>query len=353
MCMMEDRKGHLWFGTGNGLDKYDGYRFRHFRFDPADPSSLPKNQVISLWEDSDGIIWVGTTEGTCSFDPLTEKFTRLERGPSNPYAFKYAQSFNQDAEGNLWVGGSFTGELRQIERKTGRFSVVNYADMLKPDAGSGAAEGFSLIILAKDRAGTLWVGSPYGLHRLSLTPCGKGEPADVSFTNYRHDPADPNSLSHNRVTGIHEDSKGVMWVGTHGGGLNAFDQKKGKFTRFLPASGKPLETGGELRSGITEDAAGNLWIGSSQGLYRADPERKAFSLFLHDPSYIQSISANHVFAVLRDKAGILWVATPEGVNKLDPHRKPFRLFRHDPHKPGSLSHNRVSWSCYIWLETFI
>ncbi|MFD3003317.1 two-component regulator propeller domain-containing protein [Pontibacter toksunensis] len=356
MCMMEDRKGHLWFGTGNGLDKYDGYRFRHYRFDPADTSSLPKNQVISLWEDSGGIIWVGTTESTCRFDPLTEKFTRLERNPGNPHAFKFAQSFNEDTEGNLWVGGSFSGELRQIDRKTGRFSAVDYADMLKPDVDSGEEAVFSLVILAKDRAGTLWVGSTYGLHRLNLTPRGADEPADVSFTHYRHDPNDPGSLSHNGVTDIFEDSKGVLWVVTLAGGLNAFDRKTGTFTRFLPVSGKPLEIAGEVRSGITEDAAGNLWVGSSHGLYRADPERKTFFPFLHDPGDIRSISADNIYAVLRDKAGILWVATPEGVNKLDPHRKPFRLFRHEPLNPGSLSYNRISAICedregVVWVGT--
>lgn len=146
--------------------------------------------------------------------------------------FKYAQSFNEDSEGNLWVAGSFEGELRQIDRKTGRFSTYNYAAMLGdiPDSLKGTQ---SLYITYKDSRGTLWVGNFAGLHRLNLTPQGKGKSSKVSFTHYRHDPNDLNSISHNGVSGIYEDSRGILWVATMNGELNAFNQKSGKFTGYI------------------------------------------------------------------------------------------------------------------------
>lgn len=88
MKVMQDRKGYLWFGTGSGLDKYYGYRFANYKFDPFDSTSLPKNQVFTLWEDKEGIIWVGRSEGISKFNPHTETFTRLERSAANPYAFQ-------------------------------------------------------------------------------------------------------------------------------------------------------------------------------------------------------------------------------------------------------------------------
>src|SRR5699024_1960560 len=134
---------------------------------PLDSTSLSKNQVLTLWEDKHGIIWIGTTESTCKFDPRTERFTRLGKSRDNPYAFNYAQSFGEDTDGNLWVGGSFAGELRQISRETGKFSSTNYADMLEPKKGKKNLE--KLYVIYKDKKGTLWIGSPAGLHRLNLT----------------------------------------------------------------------------------------------------------------------------------------------------------------------------------------
>jgi signal transduction histidine kinase/ligand-binding sensor domain-containing protein/DNA-binding response OmpR family regulator len=355
MYMMQDRKGYLWFGTGNGLDKYDGYRFTNYKFDPHDSTSVPKNQVFMMWEDSDGMIWVGTSEGTCKFNPRTEKFTRLEKSTDNPYAFKFAQSFNEDAEGNQWVGGSFAGELRQIDRETGKFSATNYAAMLRPLSGSNPNTS-NLHVTFRDKSGTLWVGSPFGLHRLESTPQRGGKPSKVSFTHYRHDPSDSNSLGGNRVTGIYEDRKGILWVMTLEGVLNAFDPKSGKFTRFEPDPENPLQIYGLLGTGITEDLAGNLWIGTLNGLYKLDKERKVFTAYFHDATDPGSIINNAIISLLVDKAGILWVATMGGVDKLDPNKKPFELYRHDPSNPRSLSHNSVAAICedkegVVWVGT--
>ncbi len=342
MYIMQDRKGYLWFGTGNGLDKYDGYGFINYRFDPYDSTTVPKNQVFMMWEDSLGKMWVGTSEGTSIFDPRTEKFTRLERSAANPYAFKYAQSINQDGAGNMWVGGSFEGELRQVDRNSGRFSAKNYAKMLI-DGKEGQGEGaVNLHVGYKDREGVFWIGSPHGLHRLNLTPTGPGKPAEVSFTHYRHDPANPNSISHNTVTSILEDHKGILWIMTKAGILNAFDRKTGKFTHYNPNPHQPLDIYGLLVSGLAEDLEGNLWIGAFNGLYKLDKERKAFTSLFHDPTDPGSISSNAIVSLLVDKAGILWVATMAGVDKLDPNKKPFRLYRHRDSNPHSLSHNSIA-----------
>ena len=110
--------------------------------------------------------------------------------------------------------------------------------------------------------GTLWVGSPFGLHRLNLISQGVGKHSKVNFTHYRHNPADSNSLSHNNITGIYEDHKGILWIMTLEGVLNAFDPESGKFTRYHPDPGHSLQLYSQLKTGITEDMEGNLWIGT-------------------------------------------------------------------------------------------
>ncbi len=342
MYILQDSKGYLWFGTGNGLDKYDGYQFTNYRFDPYDSTTLPKNQAFMMWEDSVGKMWVGTSEGTSIFDPATEKFTRLEKSTSNPYAFKYAQSINQDGAGNMWVGGGFEGELRMVDKNTGKFSATNYAKMLSEGTEKALEGALNLHVGFKDKEGVFWIGSPNGLHSLNLSHARPDKPLEVSFTHYRHNPANPNSISHNWVTGIFEDHKGVLWIMTQAGILNAFDRKTGRFTHFNPNPDEPLNIYGLLISGLAEDQEGNLWIGSFNGLYKLDKERKNFTAFFHDPANPNSISNNAIVSLLVDKAGILWVATMDGVDKLDPNKKPFRLYRHDASNPYSLSNNSIA-----------
>ena len=344
--IMQDRKGYIWFGTANGLDKYDGYHFTTYKFDPDDSTSLPRNNVITLYEDKEGIIWVGTDEATSKFDPYTETFTRLDRSRANPFAFKFAQSFNEDAEGNLWAASSFEGELRQIDRKTGKFSAYNYSEMLgaTPD---NLKNKLRLWVIFKDRKGTIWIGSPTGLHRLNISSQGKGKASKVSFSHYRHDPNDPNSISYNVVTGIYEDRSGILWIVTKDGGLNAFNQKSGKFTLYKYPSTMPFTFYGEVENELTEDFDDNIWIGAGNGLYKMDKERKVLTVFVHDYTDHGSISNNYIFSLRTDKSGILWVATPEGIDKLDPHRKPFGLYRNDAYNPHSLSQNKVA---AIWED---
>jgi ligand-binding sensor domain-containing protein/two-component sensor histidine kinase len=353
MTIMQDRKGYLWFGTGTGLDKYDGYRFTNYKFDPRDTTSLTKNQVFTLWEDRYGLIWVGTSEGTCRFDPRTETFTRLVKSAVNPYAFTYAQSFNEDREGTLWVGGGFAGELRQMDRKTGQFFATNYADQLGTDPSTDQRIHLTL----RDKSGTLWVGSPTGLHRLNLTPAGSGKPSRVSFTHYRHDPANSNSLSQNFVTGLYEDRHGVLWVVTSEGVLHAFDRRSGQFTRYPLDPTRKLDLFRKLRTGIAEDPEGNLWVGTFQhGLYKVSKDRSLITHFTNNSADPGSIINNSIVSLVVDRSGILWAATLQGVIKLDPNRKPFRVYRHNPVIAHSLSQNNIAAICedhlgVLWVGT--
>jgi len=103
-CMMEDKKGYLWFGTEDGLNRYDGYGFKVYKFDPADTASLAQNYITALYEDSDGLIWIGTEgQGLSKFDPATEKFT--EYFPKeNRDTYRSVSTINEDSEGRIWVG---------------------------------------------------------------------------------------------------------------------------------------------------------------------------------------------------------------------------------------------------------
>ncbi len=170
-CMIQDRAGYLWFGTYNGINRYDGNRFIAYKHDPENPNSISSGTVQALCEDKDGNIWIGTSLG-----------------------------------------------LDKFERATGSFSHVY--------PRSPATEGyFSRYVLAlcEDPSGTLWIGTADGLVRFDRS---SGE-----LRTFRHDSADPGSISNTYIHALLEDRRGSIWVGT-GNGLDRWDNKTGKFIHY-------------------------------------------------------------------------------------------------------------------------
>ena len=220
--VVQDRDGFMWFGTANGLNRYDGYTFVEFRHNPADPDSIGGNAVNVLYADPDGSLWVGGRgAGLSVFDPRSQRFTRFRHDPGNPFSLSNdsPRSIFQDRLGALWIGTE--GGLNRLDNR-GLGTFARY--MQDPDAVR-TRDNFILAI-TEDRAGTLWVGTAAGLHRLDRQT--------GAFVAYRHDPADPRSLSRGRVFELLADQLGALWVATDGGGLSRLDNASGngRFTRF-------------------------------------------------------------------------------------------------------------------------
>ncbi len=345
LAIYQDSKGYLWFGTEDGLNKYDGYSFTKYRFDPFDVKSLAQNSIYTIWEDKDGFIWVGTFEGLCRFDRRTEKFSRFKPSPVAKFSDPNITAVNEDSDGMIWAG-SFGG-LCRFDRQKGIFL---------PD--SFGIQGVTCI--KKDKTGTLWIGSFTGFYKMNLST-RKGKLAEVSFIPYQYDPDDPNSLSSNSVRSIFEDHEGKLWLATDNG-INSFDRKTGMFTRYQhdPKNIYTISTNQAewLGTFIQEDLEGNLWIGTAEGLNKLSVDRRVFTAYRHNPEDASSLSHNVVISLHIDSAGILYAGTQGGkLNKANLNPKPFGLIRRDPKNINSLSSNEVTAiledsSGFIWIGTF-
>ena len=261
-AIMQDSKGYIWFGTWDGLNKYDGYTFTKYRFDPFDPNSISQNFIYTIFEDNHGVIWVSTFEGLCKFDRATEKFTRYKPSPKARFADPNIGVINEDSDGMIWVGSDSSG-LCRFNRQTGKFLAETFdLDYCRRLQGDLAWDAINCIY--KDRAGTLWVGNTTGLHNIKLTAAKAGQPSGYSITHYRHDPFNPDSLSGNIVTSVFEDKAGIIWVATNNG-LNSLDKKTGSFKRYQhdPKNIQSISNNNSFSwggRGIKEDQQGNLWI---------------------------------------------------------------------------------------------
>ncbi len=157
----------------------------------------------------------------------------------------------------------------------------------------------------EDATGNLWVGTlGGGLNRL--------EPDIGRFTRYRHDSANPYSLSDDNVTAILDDGRGGLWVGT-GGGLNHFDPTTGHFTRYRHDPADPASIGGDAVATLLRDGAGVLWTGvAGAGLYQFDEARGQFTGYRSNPADPNGLRSGNVVALAETSPGQLWVATYGG-----------------------------------------
>ena len=187
-AIMQDRKGYIWFGTWDGLNKYDGYTFTKYRFDTFDPNSISQNFIYTIFEDSHGTIWVSTFEGLCKFDRTTEKFTRYKPSPKARFADPNIGVITEDRDGMIWVGSWSTGVCR-FNPQTGKFlpDSINL-DYPRSADNKTTWPADAVECIYKDRAGGLWVGNTTGLHNIKLSAAKAGQPSGYSIKHYRPGP---------------------------------------------------------------------------------------------------------------------------------------------------------------------
>lgn len=281
--MLADRNGYIWAGVWTkGLDRLDPKTgiFTHYRHNPLVPNSLSDDVVTALLEDHNGNSWVGTHKGLNLFHPETGTFTRYEHDPTNPQSISdnKVRGLYQDRQGGIRVGTGSPWES-------------------KPEKG--------------------------GLNRF--------DPKSGTFERFLHDLENPFTLVSNWVRAIHEDSRGMFWVGTFGDGLHRMDRKKGTFERLpydpenLNKLSRPYVDKARQNDGVIiihEDHAGAVWIGTyDSGLNRYDPKTGKVKPYQKSSVETTGLDDNNIWSVHTTKEGTLWFGTANGnLFRVDPER---------------------------------
>jgi PAS domain S-box-containing protein len=345
LAVLQDSAGFMWFGTINGLNRYDGYNIVEYRNDPADPHSLSNNSVEDLYEDRFGTLWVATRSGLNAFDRRTERFTRYLHDPENPDSLsnETVLMIYEDQSGALWIA-TLDG-LNRFDHATGTFTAYHH-DPDNPNTLSNS----SIRAIHEDQSGVLWVGTIDGLNRFDR--------ATGTFTAYRHDPEDPQSLSHSSIYGVYSDHSGALWIATDGGGINRFDQTTGNFTTYRHDPNEPNSLGNDQVDGFFEDATGALWVSTfGGGVSVIDPDRETVTTLRHASDNPASLSHDTVSDMTADRSGSIWLATQGGgVDVYSPWQQAFTNYQRDNDVANSLASDTV-WSVYedregvLWIGT--
>jgi diguanylate cyclase (GGDEF)-like protein len=347
LSIFQDSDGLMWFGTENGLNRYNGYEFKQFRRDRGNPLALRSGVIHDLAEDPQGDLWIATDGGGAGrLDRNTGQVTsyRHTPGDSNSIAGNAVRTLLTDADGAVWLGVRGAG-LDRFDRRTESFTHYRFG------AGSAQAATVNEIhALYRDSGGSLWVGTDGGLGRLDIE---SGE-----FELFVHDAADESSISGNSIRSVLEDSDGYLWVGTDGAGLNRFDRDTGQVLRFRHDAGDVATISGNHISAIFEDSDSRLWLGTTRCLNLLDRATGQFARYVHSSVDPSSLGEDTVTQIFEDRSGILWIGTRyRGLSKWNPRSwhygfDPARRITGVDNRQPNITSFALDSSGVLWVGTF-
>ncbi|MCO7224403.1 two-component regulator propeller domain-containing protein [Pleionea sp. CnH1-48] len=302
---MQDTDGFLWFGTEAGLNRYDGYQFKHFLHDSNDPTSISDNSITALWQDNQGFIWVGTAQGLNRFDPKTNQFSyvQLDNSESESSNKKlFVKNVIGSNNGLLWVGSVYA--LYQLNTNTGK--VNKYTLDAKNSNSISDSSTHSILV---DRSGRSWIGTAEGLNLYN--------PATNDFTRYLYGEGyskKSSNIDGLKVNAIFESKQGQIWAGTESG-LYLFDSNTDRFNSFTIKNGHSDADLDLDVSSIVQDGQGHIWLGTKQsGLCLLYTVTQECQLFKHEKNNEGSLNNSKISDLYLDQQGRIWVASFSGLN---------------------------------------
>lgn len=337
-CMIQDHQGFMWFGTWNGLCRYDGYSFETFNSDIAKSNSLKNDFIYSLKEDSHHNIWVGTREGLQVFLYGRSTFHVPELARHSGIL----KSDIRDLE--IWNDSTL---LLATSQGLGVYRILNREGELEPMTIH--KDQFEInepinAVLA-DREDNIWLGTDRGVLRIS----SRGE-----MERFRFEESDPYSLTADHVLSLYEDAQGAVWIGTEVG-LNRV-MANDRFERFYHFADQSNSLVHNAVMDITESASGDLLLATLGGFSVFSSNRESFTNYVYEFGVDRSLSNDFLNCVWEDRQGNIWIGTERGgINFFNASQNRIEHFEHEEGNPQSLSLSTINSvfedDRFLWIGT--
>ena len=309
-CILQDTRGFIWFGTDDGLNRFDGANFTIFRNQPGNPFCISGNMVTDLLEDKNGILWIATGDGGLTrYDyrrSPKEQFVQYKHLPADPNSIpvNILNALLEDRDGNIWIATSGAGVLK-FDKKSERFIT------------GALAPTSTCLDLEFDDHGIIWVGRQGGgimkinprTHEFSMDP------------RYQHLYA---TLPHKTVTALYADEEKNIWFGSWDRVLYRYNKAKQAEEVFQKTKAPWSFANDEIIS-FKQDKTKNLWMGGrDSGLHIYDKKLKRFYNYQYDPSREGTIADNKINCIYIDRSGVIWIGTNKGVSIHNPAQQQFQ-----------------------------
>jgi len=309
-CFAEDLKGNIWVGTyfGKGIYIYDKKKNIFKLLSPTNPSQGGSNSddTYAIHRDIDGNMWVSNgLNGLGKWNEKTGKFIfYLNHQISDTITVEsnIINAIDEDSKGNLWLATAFG--IQKFDRKLEKFTTYP----LRTEGLSSRRSHLNFVQnLLVDGDSTIWVGGGTGFFKMTFDK--NGNAVTKVFPSIL---SDSTTLSYSQIFTLYKDSKGYIWVGTFGGGLNKFDPKTEKFVRYSEKKG----LANNVVYGMLEDDLGRLWISTNSGISELDPASGKFMNYTINHG-LQSNEFNQG-AYFKDSEGIFYFGGVNGFNMFYP-----------------------------------
>ncbi|MFO7722005.1 MAG: two-component regulator propeller domain-containing protein, partial [Bacteroidales bacterium] len=368
-CIMQDRFGFLWFGTWDGLNKYDGYSFAIWN----EENGLSSQNIQALLEDHDGLIWIGTEDGLNVYDRAKDQISIFRHDHRNESSLVHnrIRSLCLDKQGDIWIGTN--RGISHYQKKTGKFinyrhdiskssSLINnwindifcdhrgdiwiatFKGLEKFDKPSKSFVHFnrstgwdSIAMLPvycidqnpKDQS--LWLGTQNGLYQLGL------QDKRANHVVLNPDPTIPEYLIYNLMF----DDKGLLWVGTARDGVIICDTALHSLVRLKNLKDNPQSISSDQVYSLYQDDAGIIWIGTYSGLNKYDRNSSKFRHYRQITGDPSGLLSDVVFGFFEDDDGTVWVGSENGINLFNPEKGTFSLLKDQSGHPTPLINGLV------------
>lgn len=317
---MQDKRGFIWFGTEDGLNRFDGSHFVVFRHQPSQLSGLSGNIITDLLEDKEGVLWIATEDGGLNrYDyrlPPKEQFRQFKHRPNDTTSIpvNVINSMLEDTMGNIWLATSGASVLR-FNKKISKFDNI-------------VKVGRTVYDLCMDGKGIIWGGREGG-SILKINPSNSHYEVQKEYENFYL------KLPHVVVTSLFKDSKDNMWFGSWDKALYRYNSVTKKEEVFS-SSRSPFSFGKDEAISFNEDAHQRIWIGGkNNGLYLYNRKNNQFYNFRHDPSKEGSLANNTINCIFNDRSGNVWLGTNRGINIYRPFLQQFTQIFLPPTSAGN------------------
>ncbi len=356
-AIYEDSRQNLWIGTyGDGLNRFvwDNEQFIHYQSDKTNPNSLSNNKINAICEDSNGYLWIGTNDGLNQLNLNTimdsqsseQFFTHYhhEDGNMNSLSNNEILSLCYMPNQELWIG-TYGGGLNYMV--IGPDSSITFKSIQNEDKNINSPCNNSIWSISADHLNQnlIWIVNSDDLESIDLNT-GK-------FTHYNSHPQGSGILNNPRVLSIN--SRLDIWVGTTNSGLIRFDRKTNSFYNYKYNANDITSLSKNNILSLFEDREGILWIGAKGGGINKITRKK----FIHYKNFVGSgnlITSNSIWSIFQDKNGLIWLGSEDGLNCLNPKTDQFTIFQKDGNNTRSISDNSI-YSIYedregmFWIGT--
>lgn len=324
--IFQDSRGYMWFGTQEGLNKYDGIKFTVYQPKYNDPHAMSSGWALSISEDNNGDIWIGTRDGVNVLDVNAGKFRSysVSSGDSSINDMM-ARVVYKDQQGTMWVGTR--KGLNQYISSEKRFKHYSFI-------GTPENPTVDVVAISEDITGALWLGST----RQGLMRFDTQTETLSNLTNQFPNIATDVQVS---VRSLYIDEDQVLWIGTISHGFFKLDLQQPKTDNASSAISFVAEFDDKEIAAVAEDMQRTLWVGTNRGIYYKKFTDERFIFLQNRPNSASNLVDDDIRSLYSDASGVFWVGAFNGLNKWNSRTTQFDHFYENENSSQSLSNNKI------------